>query len=1184
MLKNLGRLLVIAIFGTTISLAAPHQALASDEYPCSGGTYLIDANGVVSNLSSCTGNLLLAPAAKSFSGYVFGTELTSITLPASFNVSSEDVSFWNFSSLTEWKVDSTNQNLTTLNGALYSKDLSTLFSYPATKTGSFTAPSTLKTVGAGAFRNSKLTKIDLSFRVENIARDSFYNSSVEELNLSAELKSVANLNWQLDQLKKLTIDEANSSFKLMGGNLLSKDGKTFWLSPAATLAPVCQIPDGVETLETYSLTRNSCSSITLPDSLKTIKSFSFFSTFNKEIKIPTNVEIIQDYPFSGSYYLESITVDSKNTNFKAIDGVLYDSDISRLIHFPESKNVTQFTIPKTVTAELPYLGHSRYVLDFLVEKGSTNYKSIDGVVYDIQGEILYGYPGGRTDKSYIFPDTIKKILDGAIVNSSLSLLISTEDPNLIDTTTTGFTILDAKTGLARLDAVFKETVTELNDRLASSKNNSDGEIKVKDEQISSIQDDLTKVQAALNSVHDGGFYRTQLCDGGVMTITFDGRLTRASLCKGEVDVPNFVESIDKYAFYENKAMTKLNIPASVEKFDANFFDGTTSLTEIYVDPKNKKFSSVDGVLFNKEKTQLVLYPSGKAADKYVVPSSVKTLNYSAFVGAKVKEVVLPPELDSINAGTFTKSEIQTINIPKSFAGWISSSAFNQANNLTAINVATGNQSYFSKEGVLYSLDGKSLIRYPIAKSGTSFVVPEGVESIETSAFEFTSLTSILLPSTLKTLGFSAFGESKIERLAIPANTQISESYQFFGLKSVKSISIDPANESATVKEGVIYSKDLTKIIYFPSFLETQSFTIPTNVKEIDISAFVGSSLKELSFTSDLKNLSFLGWWESKIETINISASFVSFSEDLFDYAPNIKYINVDPNNANFSSVEGILFNKGKTKLIRIPVQHPTLDYVVPDSVEQLSEGALYNNQNISKIVFGPKVTSIPGLSLAYGYALQRIDVDSLNPIYTSRDGILYNKTLTQLEAFPQKFPGKTLTLPLSLVTLNPQAFISGPNLETLHIPASLDSIDSWRFNLDALKLLIYDGKDPRVSKNLFLYKSVVPRIMTSAELAAEETKTAQDEKLKSDLKKAEESARIEAEAKIKAEAESKVAKDAQLKAEAEVKAAIDARVVAETALRALTAKVTTTITCIKGKSTKKVTGVLPICPKGYTKK
>jgi len=1210
-LKNLARFLVLALLGVTIPIALPTQALATEEFECSGGTYSINEEGVVSNLYGCTGDLVLDPSARSFLWDIASDGLLSITLPASFSMLDGSAQFWSFSSLTEWKVAPANPNLTAVDGALFSKDLKTLYSYPATKTGSYTAPSTLEIVGAGAFRQSQLTKVDLSENVKSIGSWSFISTKVQELNLSASLTSIEGV-AALSLMQKVTISDANPNLKIVDGSVLSADGKSLWLTPASATPAICKVPDGVETIESYSLTSNSCVEITFPDSLKTIKTFALHAASIKKIRIPANVTSIAYLPFAGSSLIEEITVDSSNKNFKAINGSLYNFNISRLIHYPEGSKATEYTLPKTVTALLPDIGNSSKVLNFYVETGSENYLDIDGVIYDIKGETLSGYPGGRTAKYYLLPNSVNKILDGSVVNRYLRLIITKEDPSKIDVTTTGLTVFGPTEGLSQLSSLFDTTTTELKEEILNLDLQLRAEIKQKEEEAKTIQDSLTKVGAALASVHNSGHYRTQRCDGGYMRIDFEGKLWQALDCKGEVNIPSFVDSFDEYALYFNKSITKLNVPASVKTIDSILFGGTTSLTEINVDPKNEKFSSVDGVLFNKDKTRLVLYPSGRAADKYVVPKSVRTINNYAFLGAKVKEVVLPSELEMLGYGAFTRSEIQTITLPKNYSGYFWGATFSQTFKLTSFNVENGNETYASKEGVLLSKNGKSLLSYPLGKSGTSYVVPNGVESIEGYAFESALLTSITLPSTLKSIGYNAFANSRIEQLSIPAGTNILGSYSLLAMKSLKSINVDTANESVTSKDGVIYSKDMRKLIFYPPFLEAKSFTIPSTVKEIDVTAINNTKLLELNFSSDLPTLEYLDLYETKIETVNISASFVSISEYFSNYITSLKLINVDANNPKFSSVDGVLFNKDKTKLIRIPTKNPAKEYVVPATVEAVSENLLQNNDVVTKIVFGPKVALIPGGALAYSKALQVIEVDSANPIYSTRDGILFNKSLTELVAAPIDFQGKSLTLPTTLVTFDSQAYISGLKLETLQIPATLDTLDSWRFNLENLKLVIYDGLDPRVDKNFFIGRKNTPRILTSAELAAEEAKLIQDEKLKSDLKKADESAKSAADARALAEAnaksaaeakaladsEAKAAKDAQVKAEADAKAAADARAVAEAnaksavearavaeaALSALTAKVTSTITCVKGKKSKKVTGVLPTCPKGYKKK
>ena len=91
--------------------------------------------------------------------------------------------------------------------------------------------------------------------------------------------------------------------------------------------------------------------------------------------------------------------------------------------------------------------------------------------------------------------------------------------------------------------------------------------------------------------------------------------------------------------------------------------------------------------------------------------------------------------------------------------------------LEKIIVDEENDTFSSRDGVLYSKDGKSLIRCPIAKSGFC-VVPEGTEIIRTAAFANTHITALQLPSTLKEVHSYAFDGCQAEKIYIPASCEL----------------------------------------------------------------------------------------------------------------------------------------------------------------------------------------------------------------------------------------------------------------------------------------------------------------------------------------------------------------------------------------------------------------------------
>ena len=84
------------------------------------------------------------------------------------------------------------------------------------------------------------------------------------------------------------------------------------------------------------------------------------------------------------------------------------------------------------------------------------------------------------------------------------------------------------------------------------------------------------------------------------------------------------------AFYNCSNITSVTIPDSVTSIGERAFDNCTSLTEIIVDEDNEYYCSIDGVLFSKDKTELIVYPAGKTATSYEISDSVTYIEYGAF--------------------------------------------------------------------------------------------------------------------------------------------------------------------------------------------------------------------------------------------------------------------------------------------------------------------------------------------------------------------------------------------------------------------------------------------------------------------------------------------------------------------------------------------------------------------------
>lgn len=157
----------------------------------------------------------------------------------------------------------------------------------------------------------------------------------------------------------------------------------------------------------------------------------------------------------------------------------------------------------------------------------------------------------------------------------------------------------------------------------------------------------------------------------------------------DVELPNTLQRISSYAFFNCGEMMGITLSAGVVNVGTYAFS-STPLKWIRVDSGNTAFSSIDGVLFNKDATKLIIYPEGKNTERYILPDSVAWVGPCAFESNNyLKNVVLPSSLTTIDACAFSFcGSLTEIKIPKS-ANVIRSGAFQQCVSLEAV-YFTGN--------------------------------------------------------------------------------------------------------------------------------------------------------------------------------------------------------------------------------------------------------------------------------------------------------------------------------------------------------------------------------------------------------------------------------------------------------------------------------------------------------------
>ena len=142
-----------------------------------------------------------------------------------------------------------------------------------------------------------------------------------------------------------------------------------------------------------------------------------------------------------------------------------------------------------------------------------------------------------------------------------------------------------------------------------------------------------------------------------------------------------------------------------------------------------------------------------------IPSSVETIEYNAFTGCStLTTITLREGLKTIGTQAMSGIPLTSITLPASLES-IDGSALSCNTSLPAINVSASNPNYVSIDGVLYTRNGKTMMTYPAGKSGTSYTVIEGVETIANNAFDRArNLEEINLPNTLRQVQTCAFRE------------------------------------------------------------------------------------------------------------------------------------------------------------------------------------------------------------------------------------------------------------------------------------------------------------------------------------------------------------------------------------------------------------------------------------------
>lgn len=242
-----------------------------------------------------------------------------------------------------------------------------------------------------------------------------------------------------------------------------------------------------------------------------------------------------------------------------------------------------------------------------------------------------------------------------------------------------------------------------------------------------------------------------------------------------------------------------------------------------------------------------------ALTELTLPESVTAIGEDAFYGCSgLTALPLPSQLLQIGTAAFEGcTGLTTLELPASVTT-LGDNVFAECTSLQQITVADGNSAFVSVDGVLLNQAQTTLIRYPIAKGGTSYTVPTTVTELAPSAFEScTSLTEMVLPNTLRSIGAWAFANTGLTAMNLPKNVRTIDDHAFCACTALTEVTL-PSNLQelgagafwgCTSLSSAVLPNQLSSVSYclFYGCTELREVTVPQSVQTIEDEAFSGSS-------------------------------------------------------------------------------------------------------------------------------------------------------------------------------------------------------------------------------------------------------------------------------------------------------------------------------------------------------
>lgn len=461
-------------------------------------------------------------------------------------------------------------------------------------------------------------------------------------------------------------------------------------------------------------------------------------------------------------------------------------------------------------------------------------------------------------------------------------------------------------------------------------------------------------------------------------------------------------SIHWRAFQKCTSLKRVSLPKSVNYIGASCFEGCTSLTDVSL---SRNLSQIEESTF-KDCSSL---------QKITLYNGISYIGAYAFSGCQsLTGLTIPKSVDTINEYVFSGCKNLHLTVGKNIS-YIKNGAFDDG--IRSFSVEEGNQNFTTKNGILYSKDMITLIKYPCYKSG-DYSTPRQTIAIDPQAFTYCGqIDSVELGEGITTIDKKMFENSSVTRIKFPSSLRkINNAKLQIATPALKNIKIDADNTKFCEIDGILYNADKSGIVFYPT-AKTGTVNIVAEAKDIDAisvdnhaSAFslvkttTGASVYAIDdgMITNPKRSSILVV-ANKVDSYTLGKKMrnISALRESKPYMTNFVSYKVNKKNRIYTAENGVLFKNNGKKLVDYPAAKQGA-YTVPAKVTEISHSAFREAAAITGLTISKKVNSC---------LLDLVNCGKLNDI-TVKEG-----ALRSLELYIEGTTNMdTLQLPTSLVT------------------------------------------------------------------------------------------------------------------------------------------------------------------------